>query len=44
MAFDKESDFEAALVRLLTDCGWETEVLQNYTEQQLIQNWAEILF
>lgn len=44
MAFDKEADFEAALIKLLTEHGWETEVLRNPTEQQLIQNWADILF
>lgn len=44
MAFDKEADFEAALIHLLMNHGWEKEVLQNPTEQQLIRNWADILF
>ncbi|MBD5457209.1 MAG: HsdR family type I site-specific deoxyribonuclease [Lachnospiraceae bacterium] len=44
MAFDKEADFEAALISLLTNHGWEKEVLRNPTEQQLIRNWADILF
>lgn len=44
MAFDKEADFEAALIHLLTNHGWEKEVLRNPTERQLIRNWADILF
>lgn len=44
MAFTKEADFEAALIKLLSEHGWEQEVLFNYTERQLIQNWADILF
>lgn len=44
MAFTKETDFEAAIINLLTEHGWEKEVLRNPTEQQLIQNWADILF
>lgn len=49
MAFDKEADFEAAVIDVLTkSCGWGNSntksVLKNYTEQQLIQNWADILF
>ena len=44
MAFTKEADFEAALIKILSEHGWEKEVLHNYTEQQLLQNWADILF
>lgn len=44
MAFDKEADFEVALIDLLTEHGWEKKVLRNPTEQQLIWNWADILF
>ena len=44
MAFTKESDFEAALIDVLSEYGWEKEVLHHYTEQQLVQNWADILF
>ena len=44
MAFTKEADFEEAVVKLLIDRGWKDGVLKNYTEQQLIQNWANILF
>lgn len=42
--FTKESDFEAALANLLTEHGWEKQILYNYTEQQLVQNWADILY
>ena len=42
--FDRESDFEEALVHLLlSEKGWQ-EVLTNPTEQDLIKNWAQILF
>ena len=44
MSFDRESDFEQALINVLSEKGWEKTVLHNYTEQQLIQNWADILF
>lgn len=44
MVFNKESDFENALIGVLSEKGWDKHVLKNYTEQQLIQNWADILF
>lgn len=44
MAFTKEADFEEALIHMLSEKGWEKAVLKNYTEEQLIQNWANILF
>lgn len=44
MAFSKEADFEAAIIKILSERGWEKTVLKNYTEEQLIQNWADILF
>ncbi len=44
MAFAKETDFETALIKILSEHGWEKEILHNYTEQQLIQNWADILY
>ena len=44
MVFNKESDFEQALIDLLKTKGWEDKVLRNYTEAELIQNWAKILF
>jgi type I restriction enzyme R subunit len=43
--FNSEKDFEDALVDLLANSyGWEKEILWNQTEQDLIDNWAEILF
>lgn len=44
MGFDREADFEQALIDVLTTKGWESQVLKNYTEAELIQNWADILF
>lgn len=44
MSFSSESAFENALITLLFDKGWEREVLKYPTEQDLIQNWADILF
>lgn len=44
MIFNKESDFEAALIKILSEKGWEKEVLKNYSEQDLLRNWANILF
>lgn len=44
MTFKKEADFEQAIIDILCQKGWESEVLKNPTEQQLIQNWATILF
>lgn len=42
--FVKESQFEQALVDLLPHHGWEKEVLVQPTEEDLIRNWAKILF
>lgn len=43
--FDNEQKFEATLIELLyTKYGWESEVLVNPTEEQLLKNWADILF
>lgn len=44
MRFDKEADFEKKLIQALQSNGWEKEVLHHPTEQELIQNWANILF
>ena len=44
MVFSKESDFEVALIKILSEKGWEKEVLKNYSEQDLLRNWANILF
>ncbi|MDO5356337.1 MAG: HsdR family type I site-specific deoxyribonuclease, partial [Conchiformibius sp.] len=37
--FNKESDFENALIALLSTKGWEAEVLEYPTEEMLIANW-----
>ena len=42
--FTCEAAFENALIQLLATKGWETEVLKNPTEEDLLNNWADILF
>lgn len=42
-SFDKELDFEKALCDHLCQHGWN-EVLMNKTEDELIQNWANIIY
>ena len=43
--FIKESDFEEALIQLLRQHGWgENDVIMYPTEEQLVQNWADILY
>lgn len=37
--FNKEADFENALIALLTTKSWEKEVLRYPTEEELIVNW-----
>ncbi|WP_078126973.1 type I restriction endonuclease subunit R [Enterococcus faecalis] len=44
MQFTREIDFENALVELLKNKGWDGGVIENPTEQELIQNLADILF
>jgi type I restriction enzyme R subunit len=44
MTFTKESDFEDALIEILSRKGWESQVLQRPTEEDLLKNWAAILF
>ncbi len=44
MVFDKESDFEEALIEALTNKGWEPKVLKYPSEEDLLKNWADILF
>jgi len=44
MTFTKESDFEKAFIDELTKKGWEEKVIKNPTEDDLLQNWADILF
>lgn len=42
--FTTESQFEQAFIEVLTNKGWESEILKNKTEADLLQNWANILF
>ncbi len=42
--FKTEAQFEQAFIEVLTHKGWETEILKNKTEADLLQNWASILF
>lgn len=44
MTFTSEAAFEEALIQSLTQKGWENEVIKYPTEQDLIDNWAHILF
>ncbi len=42
--FKKEAEFEAALIEVLGNKGWENEIIHNPTEAELLENWAAILF
>lgn len=46
MVFDKEASFEEAVIAVLKQHGWDDAegVLRYSTEQDLICNWAKILF
>ncbi|MCI1208524.1 MAG: HsdR family type I site-specific deoxyribonuclease [Treponema sp.] len=44
MTFTQESDFENALVEMLTNKGWEKKIIEYPTEDELLKNWAAILF
>lgn len=44
MIFKKEAEFENALIKVLFNKGWSSEVIMYPTEEDLIQNWANILF
>lgn len=44
MTFDDELEFEKNVIDLLTENGWEKNILKNKTEKDLIENWADILF
>ena len=43
MTFKNEAEFENALIETLLQKGW-SDVIKNPTEQDLINNWANILF
>ena len=44
MAFASEAAFEEALIKVLSQHGWESEVIRYPTEEDLLRNWADILF
>lgn len=45
MSFDDELKFEQELINILyTSKGWEKDVLKYKTEDELLENWANILF
>lgn len=44
MVFNKELDFEKALIKVLCTKGWESDIIKNPTEEDLVKNWANILF
>ena len=41
--FTKESEFEQALIEVLSRKGWEQQVIKNPTEKDLVENWKGIL-
>lgn len=44
MSFTQEAEFENALMEILSKKGWEKEVIKYPTEEELLKNWAAILF
>lgn len=40
----KEKDFEIALAEHLTHYGWDSEILIQPTEEELVKNWASIIY
>lgn len=42
--FDKELDFEVALCEVLKQHGWEPEIFNHPTEEELLENWAQIIY
>ena len=42
--FNSEKAFEDAVIERLVAYGWEERILEYKSEQELIDNWAEILF
>ena len=42
--FSREANFESAVIHELSQRGWESEVIKNPSEQDLLDNWAAILF
>jgi type I restriction enzyme, R subunit len=44
MIFSSEGDFENAFIEILTQKGWEKAIITYPTEEDLLRNWANILF
>lgn len=44
MSFQSEAQFETAVIAMLQNRGWSSEVLRYPTEEDLIRNWADILY
>lgn len=44
MIFNNEADFENALIEILSHKGWEKEIINYPSENDLLKNWANILF
>lgn len=44
ITFNEEKDFEEAVIKALIEHGWESDVIRYPSEEDLIQNWANILF
>jgi len=44
MIFKTEAEFETAMISALKTKGWEDHVLKNPSEEDLLKNWANILF
>lgn len=42
--YNREADFEKALIAALQNYGWEKQIIHRPTEEDLIQNWANILY
>ena len=42
--FQQESAFELALCDVLTQHGWEKDILVQASEEDLVENWAQIIF
>ena len=42
--FNSELEFEKAVIEHLIEHGWEKNVLKNKTPEQLLDNWADILY
>lgn len=42
--FERELDFEKALADLLTNHGWDSKIISNPSEADLVKNWADIIY